>query len=384
MSSNMNTNNIINQSKQIMCVSTDAGSKMDPDDELFLLWLFTGAKSEIIRNKFDINIILCGAGNESKVKTFFEGIIDFDILLQNGWDIKFHQYVKATDGSVSYPTIQNKIKYDLLINISPNIDNVLPYLEHGGMVSFMGNKTSLSEFQQLNPNCVVDGTYAFNDVGSNIFLNYLKDTNTPVFTTTSAESRKKENLISDDLFNNETVWGVGKSVPLKIQELVQKCVYKNVIGRFDPSILSASNPGLVQVPIGLVNPEIKGANYSDAKGIADLIDLDVPHDIKQTIFDASKNYMDTLNQKNIEILGKPIDDAMYRKTLDYLTELEINVYKITGQLPISDGKLITSAESNLHEKYSEGFSNFVRIGKYSPAFDLVAGRTAIEYYLSIN
>ena len=105
---------------------------------------------------------------------------------------------------------------------------------------------------------VKDTTEAFNDIGSSIFFEKLKDYENIVICATTAECKLPENVLGTKLFNDPSYWGdhAGKALNKGIQEIVNETVFKNVVGRMHPS--SAIN----QHAEKLINPDIKGANYN--------------------------------------------------------------------------------------------------------------------------
>ncbi len=360
----INMSEVVSEAKETIVIFTDAGSKDDVDDEAGILDFVRS--TEYDHTKYNVEIVIGGAGNKTKLIKFFENQIDFEELK----NITIHQYEKEGNKNV-YPSLNKTFAPEYIVVISPKIDDLYDVisLDKVKSVGFMGNKSSSSEFNQINLNCMYDPTFGLNDGGSDKFHAFLIETQTPVFTLTSKECREPQNMFSEELFVSPTLFG-GKGLPPGIVQLIRQCVFKNVGGRLDPNIINPSNTFLITAAIGLINPEIKGANYSDAKGIADLLDVEISLDDVHVITKACQEYMDLLNSKSQEFLGKPIDKETFTKTLNYLVELEVNVAKIFGQIPVVNGKLITSNEGDLHTKYPAGFDNFVKIGKYSPAFDL--------------
>lgn len=359
------------ENNKTIVIFTDAGSKMDPDDETALYWLF----KIFDHSKYNFHIVIGGAGNGVKMINFFGKYIDFNEMK----NVYIHQYEKV-DNATIYPSLNQTIAPDYIINISPQIDNIFGVISFDNLksVAIMGNKSSSIGYNQINPNCIYDSSFALNDGGSEKFHDFLLTSQTPVFTVTSKECRFTYNMFSEELFKDQSIFGPD-GLPDDIIVLIRQSVFKNVGGRLDPNIINSSNVFLITAAIGLINPEIKGANYNDTKGIADLLDINIDSDSVTVIIDACKNYMDLLNLKNQEFIGKPIDNEIYEKTLKYLIDLEINVAKIFNQIPVINGRLITSNEGDLHIKYASGYNNFVRIGKYSPAFDLVTVRNFMNF-----
>lgn len=299
----------------------------DIDDEVAIWWALNQGKS--------FTLCIGGRGKLDSLNTFLDGF--------------------ETEGTIEKSFDLGKIPEDLvivpknIILIAPGIDSVIDRFDFSQLVkvSYQGNNPVA---QKRGETVITDDTVGFNDNGSQNFFSMLPD-NVEVNCVTSKECNMPENLFSEHMF-------LTHKFPEKISQTVRETVFKNMIGRMDP------NHTYNKFAEGLINPDIKGANYHLVNQIFNASKKSIGEPSEQ-LKKAVKDYITTIPSKS-------------DKSEEYLLDMSNKISVIIGTDPIEGGKLITSNDSyKLHIKYSDGFKSFCSLGIYSPAFDLV---TTIKHF----
>jgi hypothetical protein len=312
-------------------VYSDPGA--DIDDEVAIEW--------ILKQGHDIVLCIGGTGTLERWTHYAQDKIysgTVTIAFDNG---------KIPENVILKPRI--------MIVIAPQVDSLLPHLDLSELtsVSFQGNQVKCHPEVFVGKDWV-DQTEAFNDKGSQKFFTALpakcRGQQLTVRVVTSAECNQEHNLFSNRLF---------KELELSAESIakVQQSVWKNLIGRMHPSHVAN------HVAEGLINPDIKGANYLLAERIFSASRLSTTPKPSPELRDAVSLYINALAMD-----GKIKSD----KSQAYLLDMCKWIAAIIGRDPLDADKfLITSSTSEpLHIAYPEAFKRFCSIGIYSPAYDL--------------
>ena len=335
------------QEKSIM-IWTDPGA--DIDDEIALWYL---VKQKKIRPENTIIFI----GGKGKKNSFITWI--------NKHCSELNEYMiigENDDKPDVFPT-------DLII-IAPGIDSLGDkiHLDKLTRVSFQG---SLQLAQQLAINysyLMEDGRAAFNDNGSVETITKIKnksdiDSDIDFKCVTTAECNNKL-LFSDANFDRF-------NIPEAIRESIRQTVFQNTLGRMHPD-----HP-YNKFAEGLINPEIKGANYEIVKQIYESMKKAEEQAAEQAAEPPPTQKLILAVQAYVKKLPNPRDS-----TEGYLLQMCRWIRYIIKAEPLDkDDNLINSGidgnSQKLYIQYPEGYNNFTQVGIYSPAFDLL---TVIRHF----
>ena len=324
-------------------VYADPGA--DIDDEVAIEWL--------LKQGHDIVLCIGGTGTLERWQHYSQ-----DKIYSGTVTIAFD------NGKIPEKVI---LKPRTMIVIAPQVDSILPRLDLTDLtsVTFQGNQVKCKYAVKIST-AVSDETEAFNDKGSQKFFAALpmhcfvrgRRQCLRVRVVTSAECSQEKNLFSNRLF---------KELELSSESIkqVQQAVWKNLIGRMHPT--HAAN----HVAEGLINPDIKGANYLLAKRIFSASPLSCTPKPSQELRDAVSLYI-----KLLAMHGKIKSD----KSQPYLLNMCQWIAAIIGCDPLDASKFLitSSATEPLHCVYHEAFKRFCDLGIYSPAFDLAAVKAHYE------
>ncbi len=384
-----------NDSRTSIMIWTDPGA--DIDDEIALWYLVT---QEIITPKNTVIFI----GGKGKKKELIKWSKDYcpDLL-------QYHIFGEKDYIPPVFPT-------DLII-IAPGIDRLKDklHLDNLKKVSFQG---SLREAQSLARNSnynflVEDDTVAFNDSGSLETIKRISENPQIVFKCVTTKECNQILPFSEYNFNRY-------NFPENIRESVKQTVFKNMLGRMHPK-----HP-YKHFAEGLINPDIKGANYHLVKRVYTTMkdkmgDNTGPPNASENLKYAVDSYIGELSaaakaaKTAAEAAAedaRAAEDAFKLKpdndkarvdavsaraaaefaakaasklkeprssTRDYLLEMCQWIQYIINKPPLdNDEKLINSGleedekkKVKLHEVYSVGYENFKKVGIFTPAFDLL-------------
>ena len=382
-------------SRTSIMIWTDPGA--DIDDEIALWYLVT---QEIITP--ENTVIFIGGKGKKKELTKWSNDYCPDLL-------QYHIFGENDYIPPVFPT-------DLII-IAPGIDRLKDKLRLDNLkkVSFQG---SLPIAQSLASNSnynflVEDDTVAFNDSGSLETIKRISENPQIVFKCVTTKECNQILPFSEDNFKRY-------NFPENIRESVKQTVFKNMLGRMHPK-----HP-YKHFAEGLINPDIKGANYHLVKRVYTTMkdkmgDNTGPPNASKELKDAVDGYIGELSAAALDAKAaaeaaaedalaaeaafklKPDNDKARvdavsaraaaefaakaasklkeprSSTRDYLLEMCQWIQYIINEPPLdNDKKLINSGleedekkKVKLHEVYSVGYENFKKVGIFTPAFDLL-------------
>ena len=262
--------------------------------------------------------------------------------------------VEMYDNGVVPPV---KLEPKTLIILAPGIDKSLEKIiatSRLEKVYYMGNLPVIMKKNRrgnftLNDNYVMDTRPAFNDDKANIFFGSL-DKNVVVYVVTTKEAVKTP-------FSKKTF----KKYPFtkRQKEIVIGNTFTQALGRMNPK-----HP-FNHFAEGLINHEIKGANYWALDVLNKERPLPKPSSELQAACDA---YIECIKDKCTKIV----------MTRQDLLKLCLMVTNVVGFEPLDEsGNLIVSSDADgnpyrLDEKYAEQYAAFSKnVTSFTPAYDLV-------------
>lgn len=175
--------------KKTFLIFTDDSSSMDPEDTTAPLWLYG---IFVNYTNYDFHVVISGPSKKTNMDTFFGKKFNLEKMP----NVTIHQFDKV-NGKIIYPTLNKTIVPDHIINISAHIDNIIDFISLSNLksVAIMGNKSSSSDYNQINPNVIIDSSFHPNDIGADKFHKFLIDTQTPVHTNTIKACKNPCNML---------------------------------------------------------------------------------------------------------------------------------------------------------------------------------------------
>lgn len=244
---------------------------------------------------------------------------------------------------------------DYIVNIAPGLDSVLTE----------ANLVNLRGFSHQGLPSTWKG---FNDIGSVNILTRMLDKEVPHAITTPFESFA--NLFSTELFEKY-------EIPESARDQIARDAFKMIMGRMPPTVPKQVLPmaeSLVNIPYA----ESIGKPATNSR-----LALAIRAKLSDNVWNVSPDYSDKIRLACIAYVDSLIAAATnqsapnpikhYDQTIQSLFEMTYALAEMNMPTLSKDGtRLIYSSDGDLAELYPDAFEEFVKIGIFTPAYDLIA------------